>query len=194
MTLTGELNGDPGDLPGMYNKSIGQFRDTLIGLIDVQNNGREWLTEYSRHAAAVSSILDGHYAFFEDSNPADPGKIREHIIAEMNALWKLHDILVVDLSLYDSKSFREVMAGCTGQIGVVIENQLNSIRRNVKQKLADGVRAAWLDLSDKRASSKRMVKSRAAALRRLRDVAQGWFTLSEELETAASLWQQKDSA
>jgi len=197
MTLTGQSNGDPGDLPGMYSESIGQYRAALAGLGEIgeaREHVYEWLAEYSRFAGAVSAILNAHCAYFEGSWPADPMDIHRHMIGEMEDLRKLRDFLVEDLRLYDTASFRVVLSGCTKVVGAAIANELDSLRRNVRQELTDSVRVAMLDLSNKRASSKQQVRSRAAALRRLSDVAQGWFTLSEELKTAARLWQQKGSA
>jgi hypothetical protein len=192
MTLTGEVDGDPGDLPGIYSDSIGQFRDILIELSEVRNSEYELLAEYSRHAGAVATILNADCDFFEDSRPADPTDIRKYMTREMNALWKLREILVEDLSLYDAESFQVAISECTEQVRAVICNELNSIRRIIKQTLADSIRAAWDDLSDTKASSKRRIKSRAAALQRLRDVAQGWLTLSEELNSVANLSSHED--
>ena len=194
MTLTGELDGDPGDLPGIYNQSIGQFRDTLNEIIAVRNSIHELLTEYSKHATAVATILSAHCDFFDDSRPADPADIRNYMMREMNALWKFRDILMMDLSLHLSESFRVAMSDCTEQVREVIYDELGSIQRSVRQVLADSVRAAWDDMSNEKVSSRQRIESRGAALRSLRDVAQGWLTLSEELQSVANLWRGEGSA
>ena len=193
MTLTGELSGDPGDLPRIYSESIGPFRDILIELTEVQNSGHEVLTVYSRHADAVAKTLSAHCDASEGSRPTNPADIRKYMTQEMTSLWDFRDFLVDDLNFYDAEIFRAVISDCTVQVRTVIYSELNSIRRNV-QALADSIRAAWDDLSDRESSSKQRVKSRAEALQCLRDVAQGWLTLSEELASAAGLWRREGSA
>jgi hypothetical protein len=189
--LNEEFNGEPSDLPGMYHESIEQFRDILL---QIESGGRGLLAEYSRHARAVADILQAICDFFDDSRPAKPADIREHMTNEMDALWKIRNILMEDLNLYDGESFHMAVFDGTAEVKKAIYDDLGSIRGSVKKALPNSVRAAWDDLSDRNVSSKRRIRSRDTALQCLQDLTQSWLTFSEKLRSAGELWNQKGYA
>jgi hypothetical protein len=174
-----------------YSDTISQFRETLT---DASYNDRDLLKVFSRHARAMADELNAHFSFLEDSRPADPVDIRRYMIYEMDLLWRIRDILVEDLGLFD-ESFRIVVSrGVNERLKGLIFNELNSMQINVKETLADNIRAAWDALSDKSVSSRQRVESWRTSVQSVRHLADSWFALSENLDKAFKAWKVSGSA
>lgn len=179
------------ELLDTYTDTIHQFRATLTG---ASYKDRDLLKVFSLHARAMADGLNAHFSFLEDSRPADPVDIRRYMIYEMDLLWRIRDILVEDLSLFD-ESFRiAVSRGVKERLKGLIFNELNSMEIDVREAFADHIRAAWDALSDKSVSSKQRVESWRTAVQSVRHLADSWVALSGNLNEAFGAWNVSGSA
>jgi CHAT domain len=180
----------PADVSTLYFDSTEDSRSSL-------DPRQPLLDKFVEFARAIAWTLESQFRFLdEDSEPANPARIRDHMMQEMNDLWHTRQGLLADLRQYftDQNVKWSLSALEVGpQLLDSCLDELYSIRAAVKI-LGQNVRAAWDDLSNDNVTTAQRQESRAAALGSLQSLAQKWETLSEELLVAKNIAHQQDSA
>jgi hypothetical protein len=183
MTSGEQLDGDPASIPTFY---VDNTEESRTGLASGPENypPLEFLIGL---AGKIASILSKAHSFLEiQSRPPDSNDIRRHMMKEMDSLWNVRAYLLDDLDLYTNGSVRYHLSRMNAGeevIGACL-NELESIRETTITDLGEKVSAAWDDISDKDVAALTRQKSRKAARDTLRDLAQGWASVSEMLLTA----------
>jgi hypothetical protein len=188
MTSGEHLDGDPASIPAFY---IDNTEESRIGLSSGPDENYPPLEFLIGLAGKIASILSEAHRFLEiESRPPDSSNIRRHMMEEMDSLWNVRARLLDDLDLYTNGSVQYYLSRMNAGEEVINTclNELWSIRETTITDLGERVSAAWDDISDKDVAALTRQKSRKAARDTLRDLAQGWASVSEMLLTAKEVW------
>jgi hypothetical protein len=190
MASSGQLDDTSASMSSLYLDSTKESRNAL----DTQPS----LEKFIEFASAIAKTLDNQFRFLEeDSEPADPYRIRDHMMQEMKDLGQTRQGLLADLRQYFiDEDIITRLSGVVKEKSNTMNTclkELDSIRAAVKTTLGNAIRAAQDDLSSEHVSSAQRQESRTAALGSLQSLAEKWTNLSDELLSAQKLGAQ-DSA